>query len=140
MQTAGSTAGRTTSRTVRLAKDLHPELIVIEDAYVGRGAHASLESAHAGGFIRGALWCAGVFYDSTLWRPKPSAWRKVMGFAQRPRKAAEEDARAFARGATKKALRGVHGGEQVFTHEAEAVAMAAAGWEHMLELRRPSAS
>lgn len=107
-------------------------LVVIEDAFVGKGAHASLSVAKAGGFIDGALWCAGV--RSPRWQPIAGQWRKPFkwpgtrpdlskpkGKRRSARADYEEDARDLALKLTGRKF------DKSQTHVAEAIVMGLSG-------------
>ena len=111
-------------------------LVAVETAFVGKGAHASLSSAAAGGFVLGALWASSV-RPPEIWEPKASAWRKDLGFStwleepkgrrRKKREDYEEDARSFAGAVVGRRF------SRAQTHEAEAICMASAGWERWIE-------
>lgn len=118
-------------------------LVAVEGAFVGKGAHASLASADAGGFVKGVLWASGV-RPPEVWEPKAATWRKELGWSiwteigeghrrRKKREDYEEDARAFAAGVVGRRF------SKDRTHEAEAICIASAGWERWLERSRGAA-
>lgn len=70
-------------------------MIGVEDAFVGKGAHASLEVARSGGCAEGALMIAGYPRDQMV-RLHPSTWRSELGIKGKNREAKEAQARLYA--------------------------------------------
>lgn len=113
------------TRTLLRFVKAHPDevrLIVIEDAFIGVNEKSSIMVAKNHAFVEGALWCAGWAGD--LWTPRATEWRKDLGF-RRKSSEAHQDALGFARARVNKMF------SESDIHEAEAICLASAGWEHM---------
>ena len=113
------------TRTLLRFVKAHPDevrLIAIEDCFIGVNEKSSIMVAKNHSFVDGALWCAGWAGD--LWTPRATEWRKDLGF-RRKSSEAHDDALAFARARVSKVF------DDKTIHEAEAVCIASAAWEHM---------
>jgi hypothetical protein len=129
------TAEEAMLRSLPLLRGARVVCACIEAPFLGRGAGSSLSVAAAGGWIKGALWAAGITPADT-WAPLASAWRKELGWTgsvdgrRKKRADWEEEARSFA---------APHLGGALLvkqTHQAEAVCMAAATWERWIAGRK----
>lgn len=92
-------------------------IIGVEDAFLGKGAHASLMVARAGGRVEGALVIAGWNPDRIRWL-HPSHWRAELGIKGKDRKDKEAAARKYAQAMTGRTF------SVAETHMAEALCMA----------------
>lgn len=124
-----SEAVRRLINELRSANDSHL-VMAIEDAFVGPSAFSSLIVAKNHGWVLGALWCAGVTYQN-LWTPKAMEWRKVHGFKSGA-KNAHAAALSYAAGQTGSEFKPGR------IHEAEAICIAAASWELMVDPKQMS--
>lgn len=92
-------------------------LIGVEDSFLGKGAHASLMVARAGGRVEGALVIAGWNPDRIKWL-HPAHWRAELGIKGKDRTAKEAAGREYARMMTGRTFTVAE------THMAEALCMA----------------
>lgn len=96
-------------------------MIGVEDAFMGKGPHASLHVARAGGFCEGVLFSIG-YPESNVIRLHPSKWRSEISIKGKDRDAKEAHARVIAEGMCPRRF---SKGE---THMAEALCMAQVTW------------
>jgi hypothetical protein len=119
-------------RSLPFLRQCRVALVAIEAPFLGRGAKASLSVASSSGWVKGALWAAGID-PPEWWMPLATAWRRELGWdvmlegKRKQRKDWEAEARSFA---------APHVGQKLLvkqTHQAEAVCIASAAWERWIE-------